>query len=71
MDFVCRKDNTTKYFQVSQTILDETTRRREFNSLEKIKDNYPKYIITQDTWDYSENGIIHINIVDFLKNTEI
>lgn len=71
VNFVCRKDNTTKYFQVSQTILDETTRRREFNSLEKIKDNYPKYIITQDTWDYSENGIIHINIVDFLKNTEI
>lgn len=51
IDFVCRKANITKYFQVSETIMDESTRKKEFNSLEKIKDNYPKYIITQDTWN--------------------
>lgn len=71
VDFVCVKGNQTKYFQVSETIMDEKTREREFNSLEKIKDNFPKYVITQDTWDYSQNGIIHLNIIDFLKNEEI
>lgn len=71
VDFICRKGNQTKYFQISESIADEVTREREFRSLEKIKDNYPKYVITQDTWDYSQNGIQHVNIIDFLKNEDI
>ena len=31
-----------------------------------IADNYPKYVITMDKIDYSQNGIIHKNIIDFL-----
>lgn len=68
VDFVCRKVNQIKYIQVSQSILDENTRKREFKSLEKISDSYPKYVISMDSFDFSANGIIHLNIIDFLKS---
>lgn len=68
VDFVCRKANQIKYIQVSQSILDENTRKREFKSLEKIPDSYPKYVISMDSFDFSANGIIHLNIIDFLKS---
>jgi len=68
VDFVCRKANQIKYIQVSQSILDENTRKREFKSLEKISDSYPKYVISMDSFDFSDNGIIHLNIIDFLKS---
>lgn len=68
IDFVCRKANQIKYIQVSQSILDENTRKREFKSLEKISDSYPKYVISMDSFDFSANGIIHLNIIDFLKS---
>ena len=61
VDFVCRKANQIKYIQVSQSILDENTRRREFKSLEKISDSYPKYVISMDSFDFSANGIISDN----------
>ena len=64
MDFVCQKPNKTIYVQVSE-------RNREFRSLEKINDNYLKYVVTLDNWDYSKNGIHHMNIIDFLKDTNI
>lgn len=68
VDFVCRKANQIKYIQVSQSILDENTRKREFKSLEKISDSYPKYVISMDSFDFSANGIIHLNIINFLKS---
>lgn len=68
VDFVCRKANQIKYIQISQSILDENTRKREFKSLEKISDSYPKYVISMDSFDFSANGIIHLNIIDFLKS---
>lgn len=68
VDFVCRKANQIKYIQVSQSILDENTRKREFKSLEKISDSYPKYVISMDSFDFSANGIIHLNIIDFLES---
>jgi hypothetical protein len=49
--------------------LNKEVRDREINSLESIKDNYEKNIITMDksiNKDY--NGIKVINIIDFLLN---
>ena len=71
VDFVCKKNNITKYIQISETIMDENTREREFRPLKQISDNYPKYILTLDTWDYSADGISHMNIIDFLKNEDL
>ena len=71
VDFVCKRPGKTFYVQVSESINDPKTREREFKSLEKIKDNYVKYVITTDQINYSSNGIIHLNILDFLKKEEL
>ena len=44
----------------------EETIEREFRPFSKIKDHYPKYIITMDQFDRSREGVKHINLIDFL-----
>ena len=68
VDFVCTKGNEKIYVQVAYLLASSETIEREFTSLEKIGDNYPKYIISMDEFDMSRNGIKHINIIDFLMN---
>ena len=68
VDFVCTKGNKKIYIQVAYLLASSETIEREFTSLEKIDDNYPKYVISMDEFDMSRNGIIHINIIDFLMN---
>ena len=68
VDFVCTKGNEKIYVQVAYLLASAETIEREFTSLEKIDDNYPKYVISMDEFDMSRNGIIHINIIDFLMN---
>ena len=68
VDFVCTKGNEKIYVQVAYLLASSKTIEREFTSLEKIDDNYPKYVISMDEFDMSRNGIIHINIIDFLMN---
>lgn len=70
VDFVCYRAHKKKYVQVSESVKDPITRQREFKPLTKLKDNYPKYLITNDEQNYSNNGIIHLNILDFLKLDE-
>ena len=71
VDFVCRKHNQTIYVQVSYILENEETIEREFRPFSKIKDHYPKYIITMDQFDRSCDGIKHLNLIDFLTNDEI
>ena len=66
IDFVCTKGNEKLYIQVAYLLASHETVEREFSSLEKINDNYPKYVISMDEFDMSRNGIRHINIIDFL-----
>jgi ATPase len=66
VDFVCTKGNEKIYVQVAYLLASSETIEREFTSLEKIGDNYPKYIISMDEFDMSRNGIKHINIIEFL-----
>ena len=66
VDFVCTKGNEKLYIQVAYLLASPETTEREFFSLEKINDNYPKYVISMDEFDMSRNGIRHINIIDFL-----
>lgn len=72
VDFVCKRPGKTFYVQVSESIKNPVTREREFKSFEKINDNYAKYIITTDNlMNYSHKGIIHLNILEFLKIDEL
>ena len=68
VDFVCTKRNEKIYIQVAYLLASPETIEREFSSLEKINDNYPKYVISMDEFDMSRNGIRHINIIAFLLN---
>jgi ATPase len=68
VDFVCTKGNEKIYVQVAYLLASSETIEREFTSLEKIDDNYPKYVISMDEFDMSRNGIKHINIIEFLMN---
>ena len=70
IDFVAMRANEIKYIQVSLTVSDENTYERELSAFDEIKDNYPKYLITLDKLDYSKNGIIHLNLIDFLNKEE-
>ena len=71
VDFVCKKSNKICYIQVSESILGEKTRQREIRSLKKIRDSYPKYILTLDSMKLPTEDIIHKNIIDFLTDDEI
>ena len=68
VDFVCTKSGQTIYVQASYIIAEDTTRKREFGPLEKIRDNYPKYVISVTPYltQRNENGIIHLSLRKFL-----
>ena len=69
VDFVCTKGrDETKYIQVAYLLASPETVEREFSVLEKIQDNYPKFVISMDFFDMSRNGIKHMNIIEFLLN---
>lgn len=69
-DFVLRdNDLNYSYVQVAYTINEsKATEDREYASLEMIKDNYPKYVVTTDYLLQKRNGINHVNILDFMKD---
>ncbi len=66
IDFVATKPNKKIYIQVAFSISNEETKKREFGAYDNIRDNYPKYVITLDKFNFEYNGIKHINLIDFL-----
>lgn len=68
IDFVVYKGSDTLYVQVCYLLASTETVEREFGNLERIKDNYPKFVISGDLPDFSRNGIKHYNIIKFLLN---
>lgn len=66
IDFVAEKSSEKIYIQVAYLLASEETVNREFGMLKKIDDNYPKYVLSLDNINFSQNGIIHKNIRDFL-----
>ncbi|HAH24407.1 MAG TPA: ATPase [Prolixibacteraceae bacterium] len=69
IDFVGVKDGYRIFIQVAYLIADEKTHEREFGNLLKIDNNYPKYVVTMDSFNTSSNykGILHIHLREFLK----
>lgn len=66
IDFIAKKDGTILYYQVSYLMETKETREREFGVYAYIRDNYPKYVLSMDKVDFSQDGIVHKNIIDFL-----
>ena len=68
IDFIGVKNNKPIYIQVAYVMPDKQTQAREFGNLLKIADNFPKYVVSMDEVDMSQDGVIHLNISDFLLN---
>ena len=67
IDFVGEKNGEKLYIQVALKIDSDKTAEREFGNLLKIQDNYPKIVITEDTFNgNSYQGIRHCPIRQFL-----
>ena len=72
-DFILRDSNLNySYVQVAYTINEsKATEDREYSSLENIRDNYPKYVMTTDYILQNRNGIIHVNLMEFIKENKM
>ena len=67
VDFIAIGAEGEEYYQVSQTVLEEQTLKRELSSLDAIKDHNPKYLLTMDyTPLTSYNGIKQVNVLEWL-----
>lgn len=70
IDFVAKKGEDVSYFQIAYLMENEKTREREFGAYDLVTDNYPKYVLSMDKLDFSQRGIVHKNIIDFLLESE-
>ncbi len=67
VDFVCKTPTgDIEYYQVAWEMSNEKTIEREFGSLEKISDNYPKYVLTTESFTVNRSGINHLNVFNWL-----
>lgn len=71
IDFICLKEHTKVYIQVAYLLADNAVIEREFRPLRKVGDNFPKYVVSGDKHDFSGDGIIHKNIIDFILDKSI
>lgn len=69
-DFILRDhDMDYSYVQVAYKMLQSRdTENREYRPLESIRDNYRKYVMTTDYMLQKRNGIMHVNLMDFIGN---
>ena len=66
VDFVVIDGKRKCFVQVAYYLHSPDTIHREFSAFEPIHDSAPKYVLSLDRFDYSRDGIAHLNIVDFL-----
>ncbi len=67
IDFTVKnRSGEIEYYQVSWEISNAEIQKREFAPLETIKDNYPKFLLTTDSFTQNKAGIIHKNVFEWL-----
>jgi len=68
INFVAERDGSRLYVQTAYLIADEETASREFGNLERIDDNYPKYVVSMDETigKTDRRGIRQMNLREFL-----
>ena len=66
IDFIATRFKEKIYIQVAYILADDAVIDREFGAYKGIEDNYPKYVLTMDKHDFSQEGIIHKNVIDWL-----
>lgn len=66
VDFVAVKGDKREYYQVAYYLAEQSVIDREFGAYRAIADNYPKYVLSMDKFDFSRDGIIRKNVIAFL-----
>lgn len=66
IDFCAQNETGIIYYQVCYLLASDETIEREFDVFSNVKDNYPKFVLSLDDFDFSRDGIIHKNIVKWL-----
>lgn len=72
-DFILNMANRDyAYVQVAMTIMSsQETEDREYRPFEKIRDNYPKYLMTRNDLIQHRDGIRHVNAPSFMKDNRL
>lgn len=72
VDFVCNLGSKRYYIQSAYSLPTDEKREQEVKPLRKIDDSFKKIIVTKDIvpTTYDENGILTVNIYDFLLNKD-
>lgn len=69
IDFIARKNEEVHYYQVTASMVEESTFEREMLPLKNINDNYPKTVLTLDRFTLGNyDGISVVNAIDWLLN---
>ena len=70
VDFVCNLGSARYYIQSAYSLPDEAKRNQEIRPFRKIDDSFKKIVVTKDIvpTHYDENGILTVNIYEFLLN---
>ncbi|NLM05380.1 MAG: ATP-binding protein [Tissierellia bacterium] len=68
VDFVAKNSEGREYYQISASVLNDETLKRELLPLTSISDHYPKFLLTLDEVPKGANfnGIRHLNLIDWL-----
>jgi len=66
IDFLAVKGQHKEYYQIAYYLYDASVIEREFGAFKEVGDNFPKYVLSMDKQDFSRDGIIHKNVIDFL-----
>lgn len=67
VDFIARSTDGLTYFQVTQSLSNETVLARELASLDQIPDHHEKIVLSMDRpFSSSHHGIRFVNVLDFL-----
>ena len=66
IDFIATRYEEKIYIQVTYMLYDDSIINREFGAYDKINDNYPKFVLSMDKFNFSQNGIIHKNVIEWL-----
>ena len=66
IDFVVMKDNKKCFIQVAYMLISDDVIEREFGAYKSVRDSSPKYVLSLDDIDMSKDGIIHLNIEEWL-----
>ena len=71
IDFIAQRQSEKIYVQVTKEISSQETEQREYSRLLEIRDNYPKYLLTTDSFAGGNyEGIKTMHIADFLLCNE-